>query len=147
MDIALIKSLLTALAFALGVLNVLQMLQLFGKISLFRLPTRTLRRWHRLNGLAVLLTFGFVAFHCLKIWSLAPDTARIWLHAAFGTLGLFLIALKVTAVRWVPRLMDGIVWIGTALFVSTTGIFLTSAAYYFLVAFGILGGETPSYGS
>jgi hypothetical protein len=147
MDITLIKSLLTALAFGLGILNVLQMLQLFGKISLFRLPTRTLRRWHRLNGLALLVIFGFVAYHCLRIWPVTPDTARVWLHAAFGTLGLLLIALKVTAVRWVPRLMDGVVWIGTALFVTTTGIFLTSAAYYFLVVFGILGGETPSYGS
>jgi hypothetical protein len=146
MDIALIKSLLTAGAFGLGVLNVLLMLQLFGKVSLFRLSTRTLQRWHRVNGLLVLLTFGFVAFHCLRIWPLAPGTARIWLHAAFGALGLGLLALKVTAVRWVPSLMDGVVWIGTALFVTMTGIFLTSAAYYFLVALGILPGEPPSYG-
>lgn len=146
MDIALIKSLLTAGAFALGVLNVLLMLQLFGKLSLFRISTRTLQIWHRANGLAVLVIFGFVAFHCIRIWPFAPGTARIWLHAAFGTLGLLLIALKVTAVRWVPRLIDGIVWIGTALFIAITGIFLTSAAYYFLVAFGILPGEPPAYG-
>jgi hypothetical protein len=94
----------------------------------------------------VLVIFGFVAFHCLRIWPLAPGTARVWLHAAFGASGLLLIALKVTAVRWVPRLMDGIIWIGTALFATTTGILLTGAAYYFLVAFGILRGETPSYG-
>ena len=72
MDIILVKSILATLAFALAVLNLLTMGQLYGKLHLFPFPPETLGRWHRRQGDLILLLFLFIAYHCLTEATVDP---------------------------------------------------------------------------
>jgi hypothetical protein len=143
MDIILAKSLLATLAFALALLNLLVMGQLYGKLRLFPLGPETLSRWHRRQGDVILLLCLFVAYHCLTGATVDPKDWRVLAHAILGVTLLALIVFKVVVVRFLPRVMTYIAIIGSALFLSTTGVFLTSAFWYFLTWWQ--SGARPSY--
>ena len=57
MDVILLKALGASLAFVLAVLNLLIMLQLYGKISLFPWASEPLAWWHRRQGDVILVLF------------------------------------------------------------------------------------------
>src|SRR3989304_2662349 len=57
MDLVLVKVVITTLAFILGVLNLLVMLEMMEKIRLFGLSYETLSRWHRRQGDVILVLF------------------------------------------------------------------------------------------
>ncbi len=143
MDIILVKSFLATLAFTLAVLNLLIMAQLYGKLRLFPLAPGTLSRWHRRQGDVILLLFLFVAYHCLTGATVDPRDWRVLAHAIFGSTVLALILSKVVVVRFLPRVMAYIGIIGSVLFVSTTGVFLSSAIWYFFTWWQ--SGAKPSY--
>lgn len=143
MDIIFVKSILATLAFALALLNLLIMGQLYGKIHLFPLRPKTLSHWHRRQGDVILLLFIFVAYHCLTEATVDPKDWRVLAHAVFGSAVLALILFKVMVVRFLPRLMPSIANIGSALFVSTTGVLLTSALWYFITWWQ--SGARPTY--
>ncbi len=143
MDIILVKSALATLAFALALLNLLIMGQLYGKLHLFRLAPKTLSSWHRRQGDVILLLFLFIAYHCLTAATVDPKDWRVLAHAAFASAVLALILFKVLVVRFLPGVMAYIAVIGSALFISTIGVFLTSAFSYFLTWWQ--SGARPSY--
>ena len=143
MDIILVKAILATLAFTLAVLNLLIMGQLYGKLHLFRLAPQTLSRWHRRQGDLILLLFLFIAYHCLTAATVDPKDWRVLAHAILGVTLLALIVFKVVVVRFLPRVMTYIAVIGSALFLSTAGVFLTSAFWYFLTWWQ--SGARPSY--
>ena len=131
MEIILIKASLAAIALILAVMQVLLMLQLYGKIRIFPGSPETLAWWHRREGDLLLLIFVAIAYHCVTRAAIDPLSSRVVSHAIFGSILLTIIFFKVIVVRWVPGLMSYIAWIGSALFIVATGTVLTSAGYYF----------------
>ncbi len=121
-----------SLAFLLAVLNLLIMLQLYGKIRLFPWASESLSWWHRRQGDAILVLFVLIAYHCVRYGYVDPGSPRVLGHSILGSLTMGVIALKFLTVRWVPRLMNHIAVIGATLFLATTGTVLTSALWYFL---------------
>ncbi len=143
MNILPVKALVATLAVALAFLNLLIMGQLYGKLRLFPFVPEALSRWHRRQGDVILLLFLFVAYHCLTGATVDPRDWRVLAHAIFGSTVLALILSKVVVVRFLPRVMAYIGIIGSVLFVSTAGVFLTSAFWYFLTWWQR--GARPSY--
>ena len=131
MDIILIKSSLAAMAFILAVVQVLLMLQLYGKIRIFPGSPSTLAWWHRREGDLLLLIFVGIAYHCVTRAFIDRESSRVVSHAIFGSVLLAVIFFKVLVVRWLPSVMPYVAWIGSTLFILTTGAVLTSAGYYF----------------
>src|SRR5262252_5240012 len=121
MDVFLLKVLGASLAFGLAVLNLVIMLQLYGKVRLFPWTPESLAWWHRRQGDVILVLFGLIAYHCVKYGYIDPASPRVLSHSVLGSLALAMIALKFVAVRWVPRWMERIGVIGGALFAATTG--------------------------
>lgn len=132
MDIILLKALGASLAFVLAVLNLLIMLQLYGKVRLFPWAPESLAWWHRRQGDVILVLFVLIAYHCVRYGYIDPGSPRVLSHSILGSLTMAVITLKLLTVRWIPRLMEGIAVIGASLFVATTGTVLTSALWYFL---------------
>lgn len=132
MDIILLKALGASAAFVLAVLNLLIMLQLYGKIRLFPWASESLAWWHRRQGDVILVFFILIAYHCVRYGYIDPGSPRVLSHSILGSLTMAVITLKLLTVRWIPRLMDHITMIGATLFVATTGTVLTSALWYFL---------------
>ena len=143
MDIILLKALGASLAFVLAVVNLLIMLQLYGKIRLFPWAPDSLAWWHRRQGDVILVVFILIAYHCVKYGYVDPDSPRVLSHSILGSLTMAVITLKLLTVRWIPRLMERIAIIGATLFVATTGTVLTSALWYFLT--WIREGARPVY--
>ncbi len=130
--IILLKALGASVAFVLAVLNLLIMLQLYGKIRLFPWAPESLAWWHRRQGDVILVLFVLIAYHCVKYGYVDPDSPRVLSHSILGSLTMAVITLKFLTVRWIPRLMERIAIIGATLFVATTGTVFTSALWYFL---------------
>ena len=143
MDVILLKALGASLAFVLAVLNLLIMLQLYGKIRLFPWASESLAWWHRRQGDVILVLFVLIAYHCVRYGYVDPDSPRVLGHSILGSLTMAVITLKFLTVRWIPRLMERIAIIGATLFVATTGTVLTSALWYFLT--WIREGARPVY--
>jgi len=143
MDVFLLKALGASLAFGLAVLNLVIMLQLYGKVRLFPWTPESLAWWHRRQGDVILILFGLIAYHCVKYGYIDPASPRVLSHSVLGSLALTMIALKLVAVRWVPRWMERIAVLGGALFAATTGTVLTSVLWYFVT--WIRGGARPGY--
>ena len=132
MDVIFLKALGASLAFVLAVLNLLIMLQLYGRIRLFPWAPAPLAWWHRRQGDVILVVFVLIAYHCLRYGYIDPASPRVLSHSILGSLTVAVILLKLVTVRWIPRLMEHIAIIGSTLFVATTGTVLTSALWYFL---------------
>ncbi len=143
MDVILLKALGASLAFLLAVLNLLIMLQLYGKISLFPWASEPLAWWHRRQGDVILVLFVLIAYHCVRYGYIDPGSPRVLGHSILGSLTLAVIVLKFLTVRGIPRLMDHIAVIGASLFLATTGTGLTSALWYW--ATWIRDGARPVY--
>ncbi len=132
MDIILLKALGASAAFVLAVLNLLIMLQLYGKIRLFPWASESLAWWHRRQGDVILVVFVLIAYHCVRYGYIDPGSPRVLGHSILGGLTMAVITLKLLTVRWIPRLMDHIAVVGATLFAATTGTVMTSALWYFL---------------
>ena len=143
MDLIFLKTLGASLAFFLAVLNLVIMLQLYGKVRLFAWAPESLAWWHRRQGDVILLLFLLIAYHCVRYGYIDPGSPRILSHAVLGSLTLAVLTLKLLTVRWIPRLMRWIAVIGANLLVVTTGTVLTSALWYFLA--WIREGTRPTY--
>ena len=143
MDVILLKAVGASLAFLLAVLNLLIMLQLYGKISLFPWASEPLGWWHRRQGDVILVLFVLIAYHCMRYGDIDPGSPRVLGHSILGSLTLAVITLKFLTVRGIPRLMDHIAVIGASLFLATTGTVLTSALWYW--ATWIRDGARPVY--
>ena len=137
MDLVLVKVVITTLAFILGVLNLLVMLEMMEKIRLFGLSYPALSRWHRRQGDVIAILLFVTATMCIKFFVLEgePDwrSPRVAAHMVFASLVLFLVACKLCIVNL--RACKGgyrfIDFLGASLFASLVVAFGTSAAWYF----------------
>jgi hypothetical protein len=134
MDFVLVKVFITTLAFLLGVLNLLVMLEMMEKIRLFGLPYEVLSLWHRRQGDALLVLFFTAAAMCVKFFVLEgePDwgSPRVAAHMVVAALLLCLVVSKVLIVNLKPfkrgyRFID---CIGASLFTSLVVVFGTSSS-------------------
>ncbi|HEY7678127.1 MAG TPA: DUF6529 family protein [Candidatus Methylomirabilis sp.] len=137
MDLVLVKAVLASVAFLLGVLSLLVMLEMMQKVRLFGLPYETLSLWHRRQGDAIGALFAVTAAMCVKYFVLEgePDwgSPRVAAHMIVASLMLLLVVSKVLIVN-VKGFNKGyryIDYIGASLFTSLLVVFGTSAAWYF----------------
>jgi hypothetical protein len=137
MDFVLLKVILASVAFLLGVLNLVVMLEMMQKIRVFGLPYETLSLWHRRQGDVIAALFAVTAAMCVKYFVLEGEpewgSPRVAGHMLFAVLMLALVAGKLLIVN-VRRLRKGyryIDYIGASLFTSLIMVFGTSAAWYF----------------
>ena len=82
MDVILLKAVGASLAFLLAVLNLLIMLQLYGKISLFPWASEPLAWWHRRQGDVILVFFVLIAYHCVRYGYIDPGSPRVLGHSS-----------------------------------------------------------------
>ncbi len=136
MDFVLVKVILTTLAFLLGVLNLLVMLEMMQKVKVFGLPYEVLSRWHRRQGDGIAVLFFVTAAMCVKFFVLEgePDwgSPRVAAHMLFAAGILGLVVAKLCIVN-IPKLQGGyryIDYLGVSLFTGLVGVFGTSAAWY-----------------
>src|SRR3972149_6736804 len=103
MDFVLVKVVITTLAFILGVLNLLVMLEMREKTRLVGLSYETLSRWHRRQGDVILVLFFTAAAMCVKFFVLEgePDwgSPRVAAHMIVAALILLLVVSKVLIVN------------------------------------------------
>ena len=137
MDFVLVKVILASVAFLLSVLNLLVMLEMMQKITLFGLPYPTLSLWHRRQGDVIAALFFVTAAMCVKFFVLEGQpnwgSLRVAGHMIFAAAALVLVAGKLLIVNVKPlrkgyRYID---YIGASLFASLTIVFGTGAAWYF----------------
>jgi Family of unknown function (DUF6529) len=129
------------LASAAGVLALVQIstgARIFGKIKRFvRIPPPYVNRIHRWSGrIAVLLTLP-IAFHCIFILGFQSANTRVLLHSILGTIVYGVIAVKLFFVHDPDHPRKTLPIIGSALFATIAGLWLTSSLWYFTnVRFG-----------
>lgn len=120
-------------ALALGLIQVLTALRLYGKISVPRAVPAWLGDLHRLTGTLAFLASLPVAFHCLWALGFAPEptTARVLTHSVLCCVFYGAFATKMVIVR--SRHLPGITLplAGGVVFASLVGIWLTSALWFF----------------
>ena len=131
LDFLFWKSLGASVAFGLAVLNLLIMLQLYGKIRLFSGAPEFLARLHRRQGDVILVLFVLIAYNCVTRGYVDPGSPRVLAHATLGSLTLAVITFKFITVNWTPPLMTDVAVIGATPFVVTTSTVFTSALWYF----------------
>lgn len=125
------KSWFTTIAIAFAVLQLVSALRLYDRISFPKQIPLWLGDAHRLFGTLALLASLPVAFHCL--WSLGFRTtdARVLAHSVLGCFFYGAFVTKVLSVRshdtpgWLLPLMGG------TTFAVLSGVWLTSAAFFF----------------
>lgn len=130
------KAWLASAGLALGVVQVLTALRMYGRIG--RPPSAPgIARLHRLSGAtAVTLTLP-VAYHCLWSLGFGTYTSRVLVHSLAGCLfyGVFVTKMLVLRSRQVPGW--ALPWLGGTLFAVLVTTWLTSALWFFT---GRLGG-------
>ncbi len=124
------KTWLTTGAFALGVVQVLTALRMYGRLG--RSPSsRTVVRAHRISGVVAVAMTLPVALHCL--WSLGYGdySTRVAVHSVAGCMLYGALVAKLLALR-VPRLP---IWVipalGGTLFSVLVVVWWTSARWFF----------------
>ena len=125
------KSGLASVAFALGLLQLVSALALFGRMPGMRRAPSWLGVAHRWSGTAAFVVSLPVAYHCL--WALGFQTtgARQLAHGLFGCFfyGAFATKLLCLHSKGLPRWRLPVV--GGLLVVALTGVWLTSALWFF----------------
>jgi len=132
-----IKSILTTLALALGLAQLLSMAQLRGWIGFLPIPKKALLRLHRWGGIAALAVVLLVLGLCLYVyfdqgWTLSGFSLRLLLHAILGALATLVLLAKVVITNRLRRLLRWNTALGIAAGLLLLGLFLTSALWHFI---------------
>ena len=132
------KAWLTSAAAVLALVQISTGARIFGKIKRFvPIPPPYVNRVHRWSGrIAVLLTLP-VAFHCIFILGFQSSSSRVLLHSILGSIIYGVIAVKLFFVHDRDHPRKTLPFIGSAVFMTLTGLWLTSSLWYFTnVRFG-----------
>jgi hypothetical protein len=126
-----VKSWLTTLAFVLGVVQLGSAMVMWGRIPRVAAPP-WLGGLHRWSGRVAVVATVPVAVHCLYVLGFAYDTPRVLVHSLLGCLfyGVFvtkmlLLSRDDPAPGWVLPVVGGVT------FSALTGLWLTSAVWFF----------------
>lgn len=124
------KAWLATGALALGILQVVTALRMFGRIG-HGPSTRRTALLHRISGAtAVVLTLP-VAYHCLWALGFGAYTSRVLVHSVAGCLFYGVFVTKMLALR--SRRLPGwaLPWLGGTLFAVLVTVWLTSSLWFF----------------
>jgi len=143
MHIFLIKSLLAVVLLMLSLVSMVTMFEMFGRQER-RFDPRTLRKVHRLSGIAFFLLSLGIAYVCLDFFvkTKAEPSPRSALHAAFSVAVLFLLSLKLLFNRVYRQFYGQLQTMGLILAFVSTAMISSSAGYFFLVT--KFGREVPA---
>lgn len=122
------KIVLTSGTFALGVVQVLTALRMYGRLGRSA-PTAAVVRLHRVAGLAAVVVSLPVAFHCLWALGFADHSTRVLVHSVAGCVlyGVFVAKMLSLRIRRVPTW--SVPWLGGLLVTALVVVSLTSAGW------------------
>ena len=125
------KSWLATGAFALGIAQVLSALAMWGRLPGVRRTPRWMPFMHRWTGTAAFVLSLPVAYHCLWALGFRTTDARVVAHGLLGCAFYGAIATKLLALRSrrLPRWAIPVV--GSTVVCLLTGVWLTSALWFF----------------
>jgi hypothetical protein len=126
-----VKSWLTTLAFVLGLVQLGSALVMWGRIPRVA-PPSWIGGLHRWSGRVAVIATVPVAVHCLYVLGFAYDEPRVLVHSLLGCLfyGVFVTKMLVLSrddrvPGWVMPVAGGVT------FTALTGLWLTSAVWFF----------------
>jgi hypothetical protein len=125
------KAWFATIAIALGIVQVISALAMWGRLPGVRQAPRWLPLMHRWTGTAAFLVSLPVAYHCL--WSLGFQTTstRVVIHSLLGCAFYGAFTTKMLALRIDGLPSRALPVIGGGLFALLTGLWLTSALWFF----------------
>jgi hypothetical protein len=125
------KAWFATIAIALGIVQVISALAMWGRLPGVRHAPRWLPLMHRWTGTAAFLVSLPVAYHCL--WSLGFQTTstRVVIHSLLGCAFYGAFTTKMLALRIDGLPSRALPVIGGVLFALLTGLWLTSALWFF----------------
>jgi hypothetical protein len=125
------KAWLATGAAALGIVQLLSALAMWGRLPGVRRAPAWLPVLHRWTGTAAFLVSLPVAYHCLWSLGLQTTTPRVLVHSLLGCAFYGAITTKLLALR-IERLPGwALPVIGGSLFTLLTALWLTSALWFF----------------
>lgn len=132
MSITMLKSILTAAALVLALLQGMEMAQLKGYLRVLPVEKRKLRDLHRMGGVTVLFLMVLIAALCIVSQGFYLYSLRVTLHAVLGAAVILVLIAKVLITnrfRQYLRLNNGL---GVLAGLLVLGVFLLSALWYFI---------------
>jgi len=135
MHIFLIKSLLTLVLLVLSLVSIVAMFEMFGRQER-KFDPGTIRKIHRLSGLAFFLLSLGIAFVCLGFLAKtkAEPSPRAAFHAVFSVAVLFLLCLKVLFNRVYRQFYGHLQTMGLILAFVSFAMIGSSAGYFLVVS-------------
>jgi hypothetical protein len=125
------KSLLATIAVSLVVVQVVSALAMFGKLPGVRVAPSWVPFVHRWSGTTAFVVSLPVAFHCLWALGLQSSQSRPLVHGLLGCAFYGAITTKLLALRSERLPGWSIPLIGSTLVVTLTGVWLTSAFWFY----------------
>jgi len=124
------KVALSTAALALGAVQVITALRMFGRIG-HGSPGPATATLHRICGVTAVVVSAPVAFHCL--WSLGFGTynTRVVVHSVMGCVFYGIFVTKMLTLRSSRIPGWALPWLGGLLFASLTAVWLTSSLWFF----------------
>jgi hypothetical protein len=125
------KSFLSTVSFGLIGLQVVSALAMFGRLPGLRTTPKWVPFAHRWSGTAAFVVSLPVAYHCLWALGLKSGQTRAMVHGLFGCAFYGAMTTKLLALRSDRLPKWSIPVIGSLLVVTFTGVWLTSAFWFY----------------
>jgi Family of unknown function (DUF6529) len=125
------KSLLATIAVSLVIVQIVSALAMFGKLPGLRAAPRWVPFLHRWSGTTAFVVSLPVAFHCLWALGFQSSQSRPLVHGLLGCAFYGAITTKLLALRSDRLPSWSIPVIGSTLVVTLTGVWLTSAFWFY----------------
>lgn len=125
------KAWLSSLAFALAIVQLLSALAMWGRLPGVRGDGRGVSGLHRWSGRAAVVVSLPVAAHCLYALGFQAYDTRVLIHSLLGCFFYGIFVFKMLALSREHRPGWLIPVVGGAVFTGLTGLWLTSALWFF----------------
>jgi hypothetical protein len=125
------KSWLATASFALVIVQVISAMAMYGRLPFLSSEPRWVAFAHRWSGTTAFVVSLPVAYHCLWALGFQTASARPLLHGLFGCAFYGAITTKLLALRSDRLPRWSIPVLGSLVALSLTGIWLTSALWFF----------------
>ncbi len=134
--ILLMKSTLSVVMALMAIVNVLLMLEVFGRAQP-RFDVVKLKKIHRINGRFFVLLYFFVAFFCLRYVVLAKEdfSARVAIHATLALSVILILALKLSFIKIYTQFFGKVLVLGPTVGLLALGMVASAGIYYFLITY------------
>lgn len=133
MSFFLLKSILASFFLLAGVIAVICMLTLMGKMER-KISANLLRRLHKGSGFVFSILLLVISYFCIKYWIMAGDqiSTRAVFHAILAFVLFIVLVLKLSIVQFYKQFLRFVPVMGMMVFAIGFVVFSTSAGYFFL---------------